>query len=82
MEVAADQIRDFYRCCLQNCKHFSIIADEVTSHGKEILSVCLRFLEIDHRNFNVKPKKHEVLLDFRFLERITGRCIAENIVKV
>ena len=82
LEIAANQIRDFYRNCLQHCSHFSLIADEVTSHGKEILSVCLRFLEIDNKNFGVKPKKHEVLLDFRFLDRITGQCIAENIVKV
>ena len=30
----------------------------------------------------MKPKKHEVLLDFRFLERITGQSIAENILQV
>jgi len=67
---------------LQSCPHFSLIADEVTSHGREILSVCLRFLGIDNKNFCVKPNKHEVLLDFQFLERITGQCIAENILKV
>ena len=77
--IAADQIRGFYRSCLHHCSHFSLITDEVTSHGKEILSVFLQFLEIDHNNFYVKPVKHEVLLDFRFLERITGQCIAENI---
>ena len=81
LEIAANQIRDFYRHCLEKCKHFSVIADEVTSHGKEIQSVCLRFLEIDNDNFHVKANKHEVLLDFRFLERITGQSIAENILK-
>ena len=82
LEIAANQIRDFYRHCLEKCKHFSVIADEVTSHVKEILSVCLRFLEIlDNDNFHVKANKHEVLLDFRFLERITGQSIAENILK-
>ena len=80
--IAADQIRGFYRSCLHRCSHFSLIADEVISHGKEMLSVCLRFLEIDHNNFHVKPEKHEVLLDFRFLERITGQCIVENILHV
>ena len=55
LEIAANQIRNFYRNCLQHCSHFSLIADEVTSHGKEILSVCLRFLEIDNKNFGVKP---------------------------
>ena len=82
LEIAADQVREFYRSCLHNCPHFSLIADEVTSHGKEILSVCLRLLEIDHKSFHVKPKKHEVLLDFHFLERITGQSIAENILQV
>ena len=68
--------------CLQKCPHYSLIADEVTSHGKEILSVCLRFLEIDHAKFHIKPKKHEVLLDFHFLQRITGKSIAEGILQV
>ena len=40
LEIAADQIRDFYRECLRECAHFSVVADEVTSHGQEILSVC------------------------------------------
>ena len=82
LEIAADQVRAFYRTCLQKCPHYSLIADEVTSHGKEILSVCLRFLEIDHANFHVKPKKHEVLLDFHFLQRITGKSIADGILQV
>ena len=63
-EIAADQFREFDRTCLKNCPHFAIMGDEVTSHGKEILSVCLRLLEVDSLNFSVKPKKHEVLLDF------------------
>ena len=59
------------------------MADEVTSHGKEILAVCSRFLEIDHSNFQLWPQKHEVLLDFAFfLSRITGRSIAECIIQI
>ena len=58
-----------------------MIADKVTSHGKEILSVCLRFLEV-RTNTEFVAKKHEVLLDFHFLERITGENIAEGILKV
>ena len=46
LEIAADQIRDFYKECLRECAHFSVVSDEVTSHGQEILSVCLRFLEV------------------------------------
>ena len=52
------------------------------SHCKEVLSVCLRFLEIDQAKFHTKPKKHEVLLDFHFLQRITGKSIAEGILQV
>ena len=74
--------RDFFRECLKKCPHFSNMGDEVTSHGKEILSVCLRFLEVDHDHFHIKPKKHEVLLDFRYLQRITGKYIAESILDV
>lgn len=58
------------------------MADEVTSYGKEILAVCLRFLEIDHSDFQVKPKKHKAQLDFSFLTRITGKSIAEGILNV
>ena len=57
-----NQVCKFYWGCLWKCPHYSLIADEVTSHDKEILSVCLRFLEIDHANFQIKLKKHEVLL--------------------
>ena len=80
--IAANQIQDFYCGCLRKSPHFSIMADEVTSHGKGILAVCLRFLEIDHLNFQVKPQKHEALLDLSFLTRITGKSIAEGILNV
>ena len=82
LEIAADQIRDFYREYLREWAHFSVVADEVTSHGQEILSVCLRFLEVQKGNFELKPKKHEVLLDFAFLQRITGESIAHGILCV
>ena len=80
--VAADCVRSIYKDCISNCPHFSVMADEVSSHGKEILSVCLRFLEIDHENYQHKPKKHEVLLDFGFLQRITGKHIAETVLSL
>ena len=82
LEIAADQIRDFYREYLREWAHFSVVADEVTSHGQEILSVCLRFLEVQKGIFELKPKKHEVLLDFAFLQRITGESIAQGILCV
>ena len=78
LDIAANQIRILYHNCLEKCSSFSIIADEVTSHGKEILSVCLRLLEIDHSNFNVKPNKLKVLLDCCYLQRITGQAIANG----
>ena len=81
LQIAADQIREFCRICLKKCSHFSILADEVTSHSKEILSVCLRFLEVDSSH-QVKPKKHEVLLDFAYLQRITGESISKSILEV
>ena len=65
-----------------SASHFSILADEVTSHGKEILSVCIRFLKIDSSHYHVKPKKHEVLLDFAYLQRITGESISKSILEV
>ena len=68
---AADQIREFYRRCLRKSPHFSIMADEVTSRGKEILVVCMHFLEVDHSDFH----KHEALVDFCFLTRITGERV-------
>ena len=58
-----------------------MIADEVTSHGKEILPVCLHFLEVK-TNTKFVAKKHEFLLNFHFLERITGEKIPEGILKV
>ncbi len=58
--LAPDQIREFYHECLRKFPHFSIVADEVISHGKEI-AVCLCFLEVDHSNFQTKPHKHEAL---------------------
>ena len=45
-----------YSECYRKSPNFSVIADEVTSHGKEILAVCLRFLEIGHTNGQTKPK--------------------------
>jgi hypothetical protein len=83
LDIGAYQIRQFYRDCLKKCPHFSVMADEVTSHGKEILSVCLRFVKLINDSSTEKIlNKHEVLLDFHFLERITRQKIAEGILKV
>ena len=60
--------------CLKKCSHFSLIADETTSHRREILSVCLRFL--DFVEDPCQPIKREVLIDFCDLKRTTGMAIA------
>ena len=57
------------------------MADEVTSHGKEILAVCVHFLEVDHSDFQTKPHKLEALVDFCFLTRITGESIAVKVIE-
>ena len=42
--VNTELIRDF-RKCLDKIPHFTLIADETTSNGREILSVCLSLLD-------------------------------------
>ena len=77
IEIISDSIRDFIKKSLSHCGHFSIMADEVTSHNSEILAVCLRFLE--YNDEHSKPTKHKMLLDFVPLDRITGAAIAKEI---
>ncbi|CAH3160002.1 unnamed protein product [Porites lobata] len=60
ISVMADLIRDYFRQCLEETPHFALIADETTSEGREVLSVCLRLLDFaDPTN----PIQREVLLD-------------------
>ena len=49
------------------------MADETTSQGKIVLSVCLRFLDLRDPS---EPTKREVLLDICPLQRTTGKAIA------
>jgi hypothetical protein len=70
--IAASIIRDYFRHCLSICPHYSIIADETSSNGREILSVCLRILDMSQETFAIQ----EVLLDMVDLSRITGESIA------
>lgn len=72
--VMANLIRDYFCQCLEKCPHFSLIADETTSHGREILSVCLRFLGFVEDP--CCPIKREVLIDLCDLTRTTGKAIA------
>ena len=66
LDIAAGQICEFYSECYRKSPNFSVIADEVTSHGKEILAVCLRFLEISHTNGQTKPKNIKLYSIFFF----------------
>ena len=66
-------IRDYFCQCVEKCPHFFLIADERTSHGREILSVCLRFL--DFVEDPCRPIKREVLVDLCDLTRTTGKAI-------
>ena len=68
--VMANLIRDYFCQCLEKCPHFSLIADETTSHAREILSVCLRFL--DFVEDPCRPIKREVFIDLCDLTRTTG----------
>lgn len=53
----------------------------MTSYGQEAVAVCLHFLECPE-NFQVKPTKHEVLLDFSYVQRKTGESIAQSILSM
>ena len=54
-------------------KLYSIMADEVTSHNKEQLALCARFID---KNNDVR----EDFIAFIHLPRITDEVIAETIV--
>ena len=58
---------------IKAAKFYSIIADEVTSHNKEQLALCARFID---KNNDVR----EDFIAFIHLPRITGEVIAETIV--
>ena len=75
----ANLIRDYFCQCLEKCPHFSLIADETTSHGREILSVCLRFL--DFVEDPCRPIKRDVLIDLCDLTRTTGKAIATTLTE-
>lgn len=58
---------------IQQAKYFSILADEVTSHNIEQLSLCFRFVD---QSRNVR----EEFFDFIKLQRITGEHISNAIL--
>eukprot|EP00057_Strongylocentrotus_purpuratus_P002048 XP_003723740.1 PREDICTED: 52 kDa repressor of the inhibitor of the protein kinase-like [Strongylocentrotus purpuratus] len=78
--ITADCLRDTIMAPLKHVKYFSVMADEVTDpHGnQEILSLCLRFVDVTDR----KPHVRKVFLDFLHLQRATGERIAEAILSL
>lgn len=75
--VIADTIREYFRKYLEKNPQFSLIADETTSQGREVLSVCLRLLDLIADPSN--PIKREVLIDMCDLTRTIGSAIATAI---
>ena len=59
---------------------FTIISDEVTDPhaNQEILSVCIRFLDIPAPN---EPQIQECFLGFLYLNRANARMISEKILQ-
>ena len=59
---------------IKDAQYHSVLADEVTNSNNEILSICIRYV-------NKEKQIREVFLDFLSLERITGECIGQTILK-
>ena len=55
--------------------HYTIMADEVTSHNKEYMPLCVRFVD---KECNIR----EEFLEFVLVERITGKYLATTIIDV
>ena len=69
-----DMIRSKIIAKVQEAKFFSIMADEVESHSKEKMSLCMRFVDSDA---NIR----EEFLDFVSLLLINGEHIANAIIQ-
>ena len=57
---------------VQEAKLYTVLADEVTSHNKEHLVLCIRVVD-------GRKKYYRSLLGFVSLTRITGEHLANNI---
>lgn len=57
---------------IQKAVCYSIIVDEVTSHNKEVMPICIRFVD---ENKNIR----EEFLQFTQLTRVTGEAIAKQL---
>ena len=62
-----DEIRD--------AKFYSLMADEVSSHGVEVLAICVRFVD-------AKKEVREEFINFSRVPRITGAILAATIKDV
>ena len=51
---------------------YSIMVDEVTSHNKEVMPLCVRFVDV-HKNIQ------EEFIQFSTLSRVTGAAIADRV---
>ena len=71
--VIADSIHDYFGQCLEKNSHFTLIANEMTSQGREVCR-CLHLLDFIADPSN--PIKHEVLIDMCDLPRTTESAIA------
>lgn len=71
--IAKDMILSNLIKEVQSATFFSVLADEVTSHNKEELALCVRFVD---GNSDVR----EEFLSFLQLPRITGEAIANKII--
>ena len=52
-----------------SAKHFSIMVDEITSFNKEVMPLCVRFVDSN-------PDIREEFLQYSTLTRVTGKAIA------
>ena len=57
---------------IQKALCYSIMVDEVTSHNKEIMPICIRFVD---KNKCIR----EEFLQFTELTRVTGEAIAKQL---
>ena len=53
-------------------RFYSIMVDEVTSHNKEIVPLCVRFVDF-HKDIR------EEFIQFSTLSRVTGEAIAARV---
>ena len=60
---------------IKRAKYYSIMADEVTTHNSEVLSLCIRF--VDSSN-----EIREEFLTFSKVQRITGESLATEIQQI